>query len=94
MSELTRGLSSGQFASALALVRGQRPTTPNDLSGKPRDKNVYHDHDSCPSGERIKRKHGESGPCKNRRLCELCGILNRLDEAQHLVAEVIKQMSV
>ena len=60
----------------------------------PRDKNVYHDHDNCPSGERIKRKHRESGPCKNRRLCDLCGILNRLDDAQHLVAELIKQMSV
>jgi len=37
----------------------------------PEHRNVYHDHDDCPDGRRIKKEHRKSGTA-NRPRCDAC----------------------
>jgi hypothetical protein len=44
-------------------------TTPE--AGQPGNRNVYHDHNECPDGERILPQHRRSGTA-NRPKCDWC----------------------
>lgn len=37
----------------------------------PKERNVYHDHDDCPDGKRIKLEHRRAGTA-NRARCDAC----------------------
>jgi hypothetical protein len=45
------------------------------LEEHPPERNVYHDHDDCPDGRRIKPEHKRTGTA-NRPRCDAC---KRLD---------------
>jgi hypothetical protein len=38
----------------------------------PREQNVYHDHNACREGSKIKLEHRTLGRGTGRRLCEIC----------------------
>jgi len=48
-----------------------RPYHTNSLEEPPAHRNVYHDHDDCPDGRRIKPEHREDGD-GNRPRCKEC----------------------
>jgi len=47
------------------------PYHTNSVEYPPRERNVYHDHDDCPDGKRIKAWHKELGDAGRPR-CDAC----------------------
>jgi hypothetical protein len=47
------------------------PYNTNSIEYPPTHRNVYHDHDNCPDGKRIKPEHRESGTGGKLR-CDEC----------------------
>lgn len=47
------------------------PYHTNSQEYPPTHRNVYHDHDDCPDGRRIKREHRENGT-GNKPRCDAC----------------------
>jgi hypothetical protein len=58
----------------------------------PRDKNAYHDREDCPAGRHIKPKDRENGTGRGRRLCEMCEILDHVDDMKVHLAKLDKQI--
>jgi hypothetical protein len=59
-----------------------RPTRGDDMAkvapyhtNSPEHREVYHDHDDCPDGKRIKREHEEQGT-GSKKPCKECRKLN------------------
>lgn len=54
-------------------------------SSRPRDRNVYHDNDRCPQGEKIDPKYRKAGR-RCRLQCPACAKLNAQDETAKRLA--------
>lgn len=47
------------------------PYHTNSMEYPPKQRNVYHDHDDCPDGRRIKPEHRRTGDAGRQR-CDEC----------------------
>jgi hypothetical protein len=47
------------------------PYHTNSTEYPPKHREVYHDHDDCQDGKRIKREHRENGT-GNKKRCDVC----------------------